>query len=164
MTDELAPESDLCQDVRAEIRTSALRLLARREYARGELRLQLLRRHGRSREPLVSEIIDDLAGAGLQSDARFVEGFIRHRADQCYGPLRIRQELGARGIDPERIDAGMRECGVCWGEGMEIAWRKKFGSTPSRHAPDLHKQAQFLLYRGFEVEAIRELLGAVDSW
>ncbi|MGH8273455.1 MAG: regulatory protein RecX, partial [Gammaproteobacteria bacterium] len=83
----------------------ALRLLARREHSRAELAAKL-----RSRgidEGEVERALNRLEAEGALSEARFVEQLVRVRLRQGYGPLRIRRDLAAKGVAPERAEAEM---------------------------------------------------------
>ena len=75
----------------------AVRLLAGREHARGELITKLGQRGWTPSQ--CEQIIEELVADGLQSDERFAESFVRARTQKAYGPVRIRAELQQRGID-----------------------------------------------------------------
>lgn len=65
----------------ATLRERALRLLARREYARAELARKLAA-HVESAEELES-LLDDLSERGLLSDRRYVEMRLNARSARC---------------------------------------------------------------------------------
>src|SRR3546814_21124082 len=88
-------------------------LLARREHGRVEL-ARKLRQRGAPPE-LIEQALDRLCEQGLLSESRYLESFVRSRANAGYGPLRIREELAQRGLaraDIEQIGrAACRERG-----------------------------------------------------
>lgn len=64
-------------------RAKAMDLLARREYGFKEL-CERLARHYEAED--IMPVVAKLADEGLQSDERYVEGFVRYKAKQGYGP------------------------------------------------------------------------------
>ena len=67
-------------------------LLARREHTRAELSRKLAP-HGTQEE--IDTVLNELAGSGLQSDARFAESYVRSQAARL-GAARLRQTLRTR--------------------------------------------------------------------
>ena len=135
---------------------SAVRSLARREHSRVELE-QKLRRKGFDRS-LVERVLEYVCEHDLQSDSRFVETYVRSRRDRGYGPIRIRQELGQRGIAEDDLEDPLTESAEFW---MEIGRRvltKKFPSAPETR-DEWNVQARFLARRGFPSDLIYRLLG-----
>ena len=135
-------------------------LLARREHGRVEL-TRKLRQRGATPE-LIEPELDRLTDEGLLSEARYLESFVSYRARSGYGPVRIREELGQRGLVRAEIEQALRECGIDWREQMENVWQRKFGQlaqTPEERA----KQMRFLQYRGFSSEAIRRALRGIEQ-
>ncbi|HEY5719880.1 MAG TPA: regulatory protein RecX, partial [Gammaproteobacteria bacterium] len=105
-------------------RARALDLLARREHSRAELRRKL---GGAGSDPAeLDAVLDQLAAAGLQSDARYAESYVRSYAERGDGPLKIRQGLRQRGVDGSLIDAALEAAEVDWGERLESARAKRF--------------------------------------
>ncbi len=86
----------------AALKARAIRLLARREHSRAELKQKLSRKHSAD-EPLSDEllesVLDQLADEGYQSDQRFAELLIRQRINNGYGELDIAARLKKKGID-----------------------------------------------------------------
>ena len=78
------------------LRERALRLLARREHARGELARKLMP-HAESEEELTG-VLEDLAARGLLSDERYVEMRLHARAAR-FGNARLTHELRQQGVD-----------------------------------------------------------------
>ncbi len=143
-------------------RDAAIRLLARREYSRAELERRLASK-GHAAET-IAEALDALADEGLQSDARFAEVFVRSRIARGQGPIKIRAELGERGIDRELGRAALAEAGeVDWFELACEALAKRFtgpGAVPRERA----RRERFLASRGFDVDQVQHALAyAWDS-
>lgn len=139
-----------------ELLDAAMGLLARREHSRRELADKLRRRA--PDEGRLQRLLDRLLEQGLQSDRRFAESFVRSRIDRGQGVLRIRQELGRRGIDSE-TQALVLEAVETDGFEQALAARlKRFGGAPLADRRDFARQARFLSYRGFTPEQVRYAL------
>ena len=163
---------------RASLRERALRLLARREYSRAELRCRLSAparkkspRHGHeggeqtlndpnqwSPDDLtanVESILDALAESGLLSDARYAT----QRADgrgKRLGNARLAHELRTKGVDAAIIGEALTALGDET-ERARSVWQRKFGTRPGSRE-EWGRQARFLQYRGFSSATIRALL------
>jgi regulatory protein len=92
----------------------------------------------------------------LQSDARFLEIFVRSQFGKGHGPQRIRQELRFKGVNGDGLDEYLAE--YDWDELMQQAHHKKFGDTPPAHTKDYASRVRFLSQRGFEQHRIQALL------
>jgi regulatory protein len=149
------PEGEAARDP-ARIRTSALRLLARREHSTQELTAKLLVR-GFEPEP-VAEVVVALAAKNLVSDARFVDEFVAARLRRGAGPAKIREELRGRGVAVELLGAALAAYRDEWTAKAEAARRKRFGATLPRDYAERARQARFLQQRGFTAEQIRKVL------
>ena len=141
----------------SKLRTSAVRQLARRETSRRELTRKLV---ARGFEPeSVATVVSDLAGRGWQSDKRYAEMLVRHRAAQGYGPLRVVAELGQHGIvDAQACLAHMN---LDWFDLALRAREKKFGSLAPQTWQERLRQQRFLVQRGFAMEHIKAAIGSV---
>lgn len=115
-----------------------------------------LRRRGFS-EAKVREVIAELKAQGLQDQRRFVEGFIRTRAERGMGPLRIQLELKARGIAQELIDEVLSELALDWQQLAFAVCRRRYKNLPMSKA-ERARCYRFLARRGFAAEHIRALL------
>ncbi|MFJ4458238.1 recombination regulator RecX [Pseudomonas sp. NPDC089392] len=147
-------------DTPVAIRRTAMDLLARREHGRVEL-TRKLRQRGASDE-LIEPELDRLAEEGLLSEARYLESFIRYRSGSGYGPARIREELGQRGLARADIDEALRESEVDWGERMHDVWQRKFAGQRPHDPRSRAQQTRFLAYRGFPMDMIGRLLSGRD--
>lgn len=142
-------------DTPIAIRKVAMDLLAMREHGRIELKRKLLRKGA---EPqLIDAVLDQLTQDKLLSEERYLESYIRSRANNGYGPLRIQQELLERGLNKIEINQAIEHLGYDWQEKLRNLWGKKFGSPP-KDIKEKAKQGRFLLYRGFNMDMINKLL------
>ena len=143
-------------DTPVAVRRTAMDLLARREHGRVEL-TRKLRQRGACPD-MIDAALDRLTEEGLLSESRYLESFINYRARSGYGPLRIREELGQRGLARGDIEEALRECGFNWQEQLEETWRRKFAGQLPADAKERARQGRFLSYRGYPLEMIGRLL------
>lgn len=134
----------------------AMDLLASREHSRLELERKLKARA--YADDVVVETLDSLEAAGLLDSARFVESFTQSRVRRGQGPLRIRRELAARGIDKLATRDLLPEEEIDWCALARRVRAKKYGASPPRDFKERARQARFLEYRGFEPEHIKSAL------
>ena len=86
---------------------AALRALARRPHARGDLRRRLiLRQHPPA---AVDRALARLAARGLLDDRRYAEHFAATRAARGRGPARLVTDLLRQGVDRRSAEAAVRE-------------------------------------------------------
>jgi regulatory protein len=143
-------------DTPVAVRRTAMDLLARREHGRVEL-ARKLRQRGAPPE-LIEPALDRLTEEGLLSESRYLESFVSYRARSGQGPLRIREELGQRGLPRADIEQALRECGFDWQAQLEETWRRKFAGKLPVDARERAKQGRFLSYRGYPLDMIGRLL------
>lgn len=128
-----------------------MELLARREYAATELAQKLNTKFDAN--PLVAEVVAELKADNLQCDTRFAESFVRSRINRGHGPMRIRREIGQRGIGAELLEAAVAHCDPDW---FELARELRLRRFPVV-AGDQKLRARvqrFLSYRGFGYDQI----------
>jgi regulatory protein len=151
---EAAPDAAAADDP-AVVRGRALRLLARREHSARELRYKL---EQRGVEPeTAANVVDELGRSGWQSDARYVESFVRNRVAQGYGPLRIEAELAAAGVARDLVRGSLDAVAVDWKQLAVDVRERKFGAAPAA-AAEWQKQYRHLAGRGFDSAQIRAAL------
>ena len=131
----------------------ALGLLTRREHSRKELARKLASRGVGTDE--VAAVIDKLADAGWQDDARFAESLVRNRAHAGYGPAWIRAELGTHGLGAETVSAALAAFEEDWAEVARDLLRRRFGDMAPADAMQRRKALDLLLRRGFAMEQAR---------
>lgn len=143
-------------DSPAAVRRAAMDLLARREHGRIELSRKL--RSSGAPVELIEPALDRLAEEGLLSEARYLESFVRMRANAGYGPLRIREELSRRGLSREDIEQALRDSGFDWSAQLQDVWRRKFAGELPSDQRERARQGRFLSYRGYPLDLISRLL------
>jgi regulatory protein len=144
-----------------EARQVALKLLTRREHARGELREKLVAKG--CTDAVAEEVVSRLESERLLSDDRFVESFLAARRARGYGPVRIREELRQRGVADETIGRWLNMNGREWRDDLKAVRRKKFGAKMPKSYSERAKQARFLQYRGFTADQIQTILNDRDN-
>ena len=132
-----------------------MRMLAKREHSATQLKRKLAAR-GHD-EAVASDVVADMAEAGWQSDERFAETLARSRANQGYGPLRIRAELKEARVPDDRIRAAFEALECDFTELAVQLHTRRFRQVPARGA-EWQKQYRFLASRGFESTQIRSAL------
>lgn len=141
----------------AELRTRALRLLARREHSRDEL-ARKLSPHAESPEALEG-VLDFLASKNFLSNERFAE--VRaHWLARKYGAAKIRQDLTGKGISEELSNRVAAE-GSDLEKAKAILARKY--RQPAKTREERAKRARFLQSRGFSYDTIRGALALSSS-
>lgn len=133
-----------------------MRLLARREHGFAEL-VSKLETRGVTRD-IALAVIQQLTDEGLQSDARYVEGWIRSRMSRGKGPRLIRAELRQRQIDDSLVAAGFDAVAPDWSALATEVRMRKFGQDPPEEFDERARQSRFLESRGFSAEQIRHAL------
>ena len=140
----------------------AIRLLARRDHSRHELRRKLAAR-GHPAD-VIDAAIAPLAESGLQSDERFTENFVRSALNRGHGERKIRAGLRLRGI-PDRLAATFLNLDdEQWRRLADEAVRKRFGETPPTNRIELGKRVRFLVNRGFSGELAFRVLGDASAF
>lgn len=139
----------------------AIRLLARREHSRLELQGKLAAR-GHTTE-VVDTTLAQLAADGLQSDARFVEGYVRSALERGHGERKIRADLQARGVGDQLASASLALSDADWRCRAAQAVCKRFGPNPSSDLANQARQLRFLLRRGFPPEISHAVVAATAA-
>ncbi len=137
------------------MRAAAAALLARRDYASGELHRKLAGKgHALSD---VDAVIAEFCAKHLLDDARYAGRYVAWHAARGHGPVRIRRDLRALGLPAELIETAL---GATDFAALALAARaRKFGPAPPASFREKARQARFLQYRGFSADDIRSALG-----
>lgn len=162
MTRRVEGLSDVEQAERAAdpiaARKKAMDYLARREYGRTELGEKLV--GAGFDESTARFAVAQLVRDGLQDDRRFVDSFIQSRVGQGKGPVRIRLELGQRGVDENLVDTVLDDREDDWKTLARHVRQRKFGSGQPADFREKARQMRFLQYRGFDPDQIQTALGS----
>jgi regulatory protein len=131
-----------------------MRLLARREHSRVELRRKLATVAAEGDD--VEVVLDELAQKGWLSDARYAEQAVRAKARR-FGPLKVAHELRAKGIEEETIARAFRSAGEDGAADLPRVWGARFSAFPSNNR-ERARQVRFLQGRGFPLDDILKFL------
>ena len=161
----------------------ALRWLAQREHTRAELRGKLLRAVAASErargaappgepgpEPPVEReaaapasadevdrVLDELAAAGVLSDARAAESLLQLQGRR-FGSRRLQQVMRERGVPAELAGPALQQARSTELERAREVWQRRFGQ-PAADAAERARQMRFLAGRGFDGDVIRRVVG-----
>lgn len=166
---------------RLSLRAKALALLAGREYSRTEL-AQRLKSHARklaqaeamsvpgtpaegAETPFsidmkaVDTLLDEFTERGWLSETRYVEQAV-NRLSRRYGPRRVIQSLGAKGVSRESTDAALPylKAEALTTARMLLARKFRDGIMSPE---DRARGVRFLQGRGFDYDVIRKALADV---
>ena len=141
----------------AQLRLAAMNALARREHSKGELKEKIAARF-KDCDELIEQILEQLAGEGLQSDIRFAESYSRARINRGYGRLQIAHNLKTKGVTEDVIRQVFDALEPDWFALASEVLVKRFGCTPAQDLRDKGRRVRFLQYRGFNGEQIRHAL------
>ena len=132
----------------------ALRLLSGREHSRAELVRKLQRFE---EEPgSLALALDDLQAKGFISEQRVADSVVNRRSAKL-GASRIKQELQAKGLDPQLVSDAMADLRDTELARAQVVWLKKFGAV-AEDATAAARQMRFLAARGFSGDAIRRVV------
>lgn len=140
------------QTTEADIRYSAIALLAHREHSLQELRTKLQERFGNCAG--IDSVLQSLQQQNLQSDHRFAAAFTNSRVARGQGVLRIRRELRLKGIGDQLIDETLATAAVDWQELAGEVAERKFGNLADLDKKPKARVYRFLQSRGFTYEQI----------
>lgn len=136
-------------------RTAGIGLLARREYASGELAAALVRRGYTA--GAIAQALVQLGEEGLLDDGRYAENLVRSLSRRGQGVTRIRQALTEAGIGPQLLEAALATAPDFFQLAGAVR-RRRFGDVLPTDWPEKAKQMRFLQYRGFTADQISAAL------
>lgn len=128
----------------------ALRLLARREHSRAELRGKLLTADVDG--PTVDILLDELESKKLLSDWRFAEVLAQRRGAR-YGVASLSRTLAKQGVSPDIAAAALAPLTETERQRAMAVWMRRFGSPPL-DIKGRARQHRFLLSRGFDAATV----------
>ena len=135
---------------------AAVALMARRDYACGELAGKL---RERGFDPgTVQALIDELRARRFLNDERYAGHFVQYHLTRGQGPARIRRDLEGFGVDGALVDAALAAV-PDWSTVARDVRRRRFGAAAPTEWAEKGRQARFLQYRGFSNDHIRSALG-----
>ena len=136
-----------------------MNMLARREQSFFELTQKLTQRYP-DLDPVavILPALEKLRQENLQSDARFVESYIRYRSSRGQGPLKISMELQQKGIKGADMKSELYSADYDWEALCQEALERKLGPDPEISLAMKDKMYRFLAQRGFENGQISAVL------
>jgi regulatory protein len=138
------------------IRATAIRMLARREYARAELRERLTHRGADAAE--VTRVLDELEQLGYLSDARFAQMLVTQKAGR-YGKRAIAHALTQRRVASPAAQTALDALkNVDELADASALWGRRFGSLP-RDKRERARQIRFLIARGYNLAIALKVVG-----
>lgn len=136
-------------------RAAGITLLARREYASGELAAALVRKG--YDQAAATQAVTQMGEERLLNDGRYAEALVRSLTRRGQGPARIRQALSDAGIAPAGIEAALATAPDFANLAGEVR-RRRFGEALPAEWAEKARQMRFLQYRGFSRDQISAAL------
>ena len=134
----------------SRLRSYAFAVLTRREYSKADL-IEKLGLYAMDRDEVL-KLVDELARENHQSDQRVAEIMLSSQKRKGKGPNRIKLALKSKKIDASLIQEELKE--TDWNEQAYQLKVKKYGTKVEKEPKLKAKQIRFLMYRGFEIDAI----------
>lgn len=139
-----------------ELYDHAVSLLARRDYASGEL-ARTLSKMTENREK-IDKALSRLVECGYLDDNRLITHMIDKHVRKKHGPARIKQEIRQKGFSPELVEQMLEKGDVDWYAMARELKVSKFGDAVASEAKEKNKQIRYLQYKGFSMDMIFEAL------
>ncbi|WP_180176327.1 MULTISPECIES: regulatory protein RecX [unclassified Acinetobacter] len=136
------------------LRSYAFAVLTRKEYSKADL-IEKLALYAVDRDEVI-KLVDELASENYQSDQRVAEMMLSSQKRKGKGPNRIKMALKSKKIDSSLIQDELKE--TDWNEQAYQLKVKKFGLDVEKEPKLKAKQIRFLMYRGFEMDAIMKAI------
>ena len=138
---------------------AAITLLARRDFAVGELRARLT--EDGYPPDAVEPVIEGLLAARTLDDTRFAASYVAYHAGRGQGPRRIAMDLAERGVPEALIEAALAT-GPDWKALAREVRVRRFGPEAPQDWAEKARQARFLQYRGFSSDHMRSAIADFD--
>lgn len=135
-----------------ELVNRAQSLLAMREHGAKELKRKLEQKfpEAQSQPGLVEKTVEFCQQQNWQSDARYIESYVRQAIDKGQGALKIRQVLMQASDDTVLIAEALALGDDVWIEVARALLDKKYGETAKPADPkEQARRLRFLQSRGF---------------
>lgn len=155
----MSPSDDENAPTLADAEAAAMRLLARRGHAEGELRDKLAKRDFGAE--LIDQVCRRMREFGYLDDAQFATDQAAILMRKGWGPRQIAYKLGRRGVDSALIDDTIAALGERddWLQACRERVEYKYRCAADELDFDARKKAyRHLKYRGFHDSTIRQVL------
>jgi len=143
----------------SRLRSYAFAALTRKEYSKAEL-IEKLALYAESRDEVIA-LVEELAAQCYQSDQRVAEITLSSQKRKGKGPHRIKMALKTKKIDSSLIAEELKE--TDWAEQAYQLKVKKYGKSVERDPKIKARQIRFLMYRGFEIDAIMKAISRKET-
>ncbi|MEN3978103.1 regulatory protein RecX [Acinetobacter sp. CWB-B33] len=143
----------------SRLRSYAFAVLTRKEYSKAEL-IEKLALYAESREE-VTTLVDELSRENYQSDQRVAEIMLSSQKRKGKGPNQIKMKLKNKKIDTALIAEELKE--TDWVQQAYELKVRKYGTEVTKDPKIKAKQIRFLMYRGFEIDAIIKAISRKDD-
>ena len=143
---------------RASLRLAAMNILAMREHSRYELEVKLAKKSEDA--GMISVVLDKLATENLQDDRRFAVSFIQSKANNGFGPYRIKQELNQKRVSDALVGEALAELAIDWWDVAKTVYGKRIARLKVIDAKEKQKQSRYLHSRGFSGEIVHSVIGS----
>lgn len=134
----------------SRLRSYAFAVLTRKEYAKAEL-IEKLSTYAEDPTEVIN-LVEELARENYQSDQRVADTLLSSQKRKGKGPNQIKMKLKSKKIDTALIADELKE--TDWVQQAYTLKIKKYGLEVSKDPKVKAKQIRFLMYRGFEMDAI----------
>lgn len=146
----------------------AVQLLAQRNHSSSELKQKLsifyfkkfstdLESSAQSINVHIDAVIEYCLSHHWLDDKHYIEQYINMRSRKGYGQNRILMELKQRGLPQSLIQYQLHQTELDWIEIGLIQTQKKFHISNKNDLPQKVKIFQFLTYRGFQQDEIKQI-------
>ena len=143
----------------SRLRSYAFAVLTRKDYSKAEL-IEKLALYAESRDEVIA-LVEELSAQRYQSDQRVAEIMLSSQKRKGKGPNRIKMALKTKKIDSSLIAEELKE--TDWAEQAYQLKVKKYGKSVERDPKIKAKQIRFLMYRGFEMDAIMKAISRKET-
>jgi len=139
-----------------ELYDYAMSLLAKRDYASGEL-TRVLGNLTEDRED-IDRALSHLVECGYLDDHRLIKDLIEKHVRKKHGPTIIKQEIRQKGFPQELVEQALEKVDVDWYAMARELKVSKFGDEMPSEAKEKNKHIRYLQYKGFSMDMIFEAL------
>jgi regulatory protein len=151
----------ITENIKYHVRQRALRLLARRQYSRVELKLKLLQKDYQPK--LIEDALNELSDKGILDDNKFASVFIEEKLrTKNWGKRKLKSELIKKGVHEKIISKVLGEllAETDLSVNAQTIAIKKLKSLKYRNYDKKtlkQKISSFLVARGYDFEIVNEI-------
>ncbi|MBB1585141.1 regulatory protein RecX [Serratia sp. OS31] len=140
-----------------ELYEYAASLLAKKNYASGDMHRQLSRQTDNVED--IERVLHRLIDNHALNDAQLLTDLLDKQIKKLHGPTRIKQEIRQKGFPAALIEQEINNSEIDWYLLAKEARVKKFGEALPSDPKEKNKQIRHLQYKGFAMDMIFEALG-----